>query len=127
MKILGQILEEIEEMSYPSERIGCGLEDVGIIDRYEAAAYGWNEAVERIAEIIRSHMEDDGWIPVEKALPEKYCTVWLSFTNRHCSYSRKAYWDGRNFRWCSNGIKVKERPMAWQQYYTPEPYRPKED
>ena len=74
MKILEQILEEIEEMPYPSEGIGCGLEDAGITDRYEAAAYGWNEAVERIEEIIHSHMEDEpvsntdkldnGWIPV---------------------------------------------------------------
>lgn len=58
MKILEQILEEIEEMPYPSEGIGCGLEDAVITDRYEAVAYGWNEAVERIGEIIRSHMED---------------------------------------------------------------------
>ena len=56
-------------MEYPAEGIGCGLEDISITDRYESAEYGWNEAVERITEIIRKHM-NDGWIPVEKALPE---------------------------------------------------------
>ena len=90
MKILEQILEEIGEMSYPSEGIGSGLEDVGITDRYEAAAYGWNETVERIGEIIRSHMEDepvsntdkleDGWIPAEYP-PETNDYILLSFSN----------------------------------------------
>ena len=69
MQELEKILEEIESMEYPAEGIGCGLEDISITDRYESAEYGWNEAVERITEIIRKHM-NDGWIPVEKALPE---------------------------------------------------------
>lgn len=59
MRVLEKILQEIEVAIYPAEGIGCGLEDVDITDRYEAAAYGWNEAVERISEIIRSHMEDE--------------------------------------------------------------------
>ena len=69
MQELEKILEEIESMEYPAEGIGCGLEDISITDRYESAEYGWNEAVERKTEIIRKHM-NDGWIPVEKALPE---------------------------------------------------------
>ena len=34
---LDEILQEIEEMKYPIDGIGCGLEDAGITDRYEAA------------------------------------------------------------------------------------------
>lgn len=64
MQELEKILEEIESMEYPAEGIGCGLEDISITDRYESAEYGWNEAVERITEIIRNHV-NDGWIPVE--------------------------------------------------------------
>lgn len=80
MQVLEKILQEIGEIVYPAEGIGCGMEDLGIDGRYEAAAYGWDEAVEIIDEIIRSHMEDepvsnpnklnDGWIPVKERLPE---------------------------------------------------------
>lgn len=69
MQKLEKILEEIESMEYPAEGIGCGLEDVSITDRYESAEYGWNEAVERITEIIRNRM-NGGWIPVNERLPE---------------------------------------------------------
>ena len=31
---------------YSSEGMGCGLEDRGITNRYEAMAYGWNEAID---------------------------------------------------------------------------------
>lgn len=73
MKELEKILNEIEEMKYPIDGIGCGLEDVGITDRYEAAEYGWNEAVEMVSDIVKNHLSDlenDGWIPVEERLPE---------------------------------------------------------
>lgn len=65
------MLLEIESINYPSIGIVCGLEDVGITDRHETADYGWNEAIERITEIIRFHMSDNDWVPVEKALPEE--------------------------------------------------------
>lgn len=69
--MLEEILQEIDEMGYPSEGIGCGLEDAGITDRYEAAAYGFEEERDRIVEIIRSH-SNDGWIPCEEELPETW-------------------------------------------------------
>lgn len=76
---LDEILQEIEEMKYPIEGIGCGLEDVGITDRYEAAEYGWNEAVEMVSDIVKNHLSDldnDGWILVEERLPDiEYDTV----------------------------------------------------
>lgn len=59
--MLEEIIREIDGMVYLSEGIGCGLEDAGITDWYEAAAYGFQEATERILEILRSH-NNDGWI-----------------------------------------------------------------
>lgn len=35
---------------YYTQAIGCGLEDQGITDRYEAAAYGWQECEQRTHE-----------------------------------------------------------------------------
>lgn len=60
--MLEEILKEIEDMEYPLQAISCGLEDESITDRYAAAAYGFVEARERIAEIVRGHMEDAGRI-----------------------------------------------------------------
>lgn len=40
-------IEGIRDLDYHSEGMGCGLEDRGITDRYEAMRYGWNEALER--------------------------------------------------------------------------------
>lgn len=53
---LDDIKSQIMGMGYPTQGIGCGLEDEEITDRYDAAAYGWNEAIERVLEII-SNME----------------------------------------------------------------------
>lgn len=42
---------------YPEFHIsgmGCGLEDRDITDRYEAMRYGWDEAIEAVAERIKS-------------------------------------------------------------------------
>ncbi|ENG8418131.1 hypothetical protein ABVJ62_000612 [Klebsiella pneumoniae] len=36
------------EPQYHAEGMGCGLEDRGITDRYDACRYGWDEAMERI-------------------------------------------------------------------------------
>ncbi|MGD9423959.1 hypothetical protein ACLHDD_02020 [Pantoea sp. NSTU24] len=39
---------------YHPDGMGCGIEDRGIFDRYEAARYGWDEAMERIySELIQ--------------------------------------------------------------------------
>lgn len=58
--MLWEILQEIKMMGYPYEGIGCGLEDAGITDRYGAAAYGFEEARDRIIDIIYSH-GSEGW------------------------------------------------------------------
>lgn len=77
--MLEEILQEIKKMGCPSEGIGCGLEDAGITDRYEAAAYGFEEARDRILEIICDH-GDGGWIPCSERLPENEQKVEITYT-----------------------------------------------
>ncbi|WP_148201772.1 hypothetical protein [Gluconobacter oxydans] len=43
---------EFDAPEYHSQGMGCGLEDRGIHDRYQAMEYGWNQAVERCIERI---------------------------------------------------------------------------
>lgn len=54
MKELNEIRKEIENLTYHPEGMGCGLEDLDITDRYEACAYGWNEAIESVMEVINN-------------------------------------------------------------------------
>jgi len=54
---------EIDYPEFHEQGMGCGLEDRGITDRYEAMRYGWDEALDRVAEII------DGIGPLYAAPP----------------------------------------------------------
>lgn len=61
---LKQIIDSVtnldNEPQYHDEGMGCGLEDRGITDRYDACRYGWDEAMERIyGEVIPSADELD--------------------------------------------------------------------
>jgi len=44
------LLDKIDELN--TEGLGCGLEDVGITDRYEAMEYGFEQCIERVKEIL---------------------------------------------------------------------------
>ena len=55
MKELNEIRKEIENLTYHPEGMGCGLEDLDITDRYEACAYGWNEAIESVMEVFNNY------------------------------------------------------------------------
>ena len=120
MQELEKILEEIESMKYPAEGIGCGLEDISITDRYESAEYGWNEAVERITEIIRNHM-NDGWIPVEKALPE-YGKKVLAYGKSGEIDIASLYSRDKHMWLVGSMCSVAFDIIAWRPL--PEPYRP---
>lgn len=52
MNVLEKILEEIDNLTYYPEGMGCGIEDCGITDRYEACKYGWDKAIEAVVEAI---------------------------------------------------------------------------
>lgn len=43
---------EMQWPDYHAQGMGCGLEDRCITDRYEAMAYGWDQAIERVAEML---------------------------------------------------------------------------
>lgn len=43
---------------YNSQALGCGLEDRGITDRYEAMQYGWDQCMERVGERIEQFCAD---------------------------------------------------------------------
>ncbi len=47
-QIVDSVTNLDNEHQYHDEGMGCGLEDRGITDRYDACRYGWDEAMERI-------------------------------------------------------------------------------
>lgn len=47
-QIVDSVTNLDNEPQYHNEGMGCGLEDRGITDRYDACRYGWDEAMERI-------------------------------------------------------------------------------
>ena len=59
-QIVDSVTNLDNEPQYHDEGMGCGLEDRGITDRYDACRYGWDEAMERIyGEVIPSADELD--------------------------------------------------------------------
>lgn len=126
------ILREIEEMGYPSVGIGCGLEDAGIMDRYEAAAYGFEEATERILEIIRSY-SNDGWIPCSTGeMPYGGSAVLIQLKDGSggvtgddgMEFDISFVRDSSNKEWTSScGTYLAEDVIAWRPI---SPYRPQQ-
>lgn len=49
---------EIDWPELHSEALGCGVEDRNIHDRYEAAEYGWQDAVDKCAERVPDEIFD---------------------------------------------------------------------
>jgi len=46
------LLDKIDDIEYNSCAQGCGLEDRGIQDRYEAMQHGWEQAIEACREVV---------------------------------------------------------------------------
>ena len=146
MTTMEKILQEIEEMKYPIEGIGCGLEDAGITDRYEAAEYGWNEAADMAYDVVKNHLSDtenEGWILVEDGLPEERNSMfakWKGTDKWSESMFEKIssdvnvtveYEDGTrqtitahtlDGKWALPNRVVKQKVIAWRPL--PEPYNP---
>ena len=38
--------------------MGCGLEDIGITDRYDAMQHGWDKAMERVFEVLNQFCDE---------------------------------------------------------------------
>ena len=133
MKELEKILEEIDQ-----EKKNAAL-SIRHTTGYKA---GQIRIAERIEEIIRKYMENDGWIPVEKyGLPKEegiydltiingrgeYVSVrWEFLSGVHLS-GQQHYVDGVHY-WADNyrgepiNEFLSERVIAWRK--KPEPYRP---
>ncbi|MFV8916512.1 hypothetical protein [Serratia fonticola] len=77
--IIGAVTDLNNEPQYHPEGMGCGLEDRGITDRYDAMQYGWEQAMERIygevipcAEELSFPATDAVLAEVETKLVEKF-------------------------------------------------------
>lgn len=114
-----KILEEIDLVKEEIVNLDCG-------DDYNA---GLRDMAMMAKQIIRNHM-NDGWIPVEKALPDKegaYIVTYqrdkkqceefdLPKIDVHIDYFRGGIW--------FNNCFSRDRNIAWRPL--PEPYKPKQ-
>lgn len=122
MQGLGRILEEIDETI---ERYG---KNPYIDEKATELCYGMTI----VKDIIRKHMDNDGWIPVGERLPEE--KEWKSYDKkRHCAYMKRmeiaymtdtveythGYYDG--YKWMNGRLSTIKNVMAWRVH---EPYRP---
>jgi hypothetical protein len=55
----------IEYPEYHQQGMGCGLEDRNITDRYEAMAYGWDCAIDAMAECIPDRLYEHPLPPAD--------------------------------------------------------------
>lgn len=51
-----KVVELIDDIDYNQHAEGCGLEDRGITDRYDAMDYGWSRAIKSVVEQIDSSL-----------------------------------------------------------------------
>ena len=122
MQEMYKILEEIE-----AKKKAC-LDIVKIeVDPLEIAIHREQYKGLRMAEdIIRKHMTNDSWIPVEERLPEEPeenpvfddKPLELYLVDMGGSYPLRAFWNGKKFTDGWSALDVK----AWMPL--PEPYRP---
>ena len=114
MQELEKILEEIEQrVNYYKEHTTLEYVDI---------CAGLREA----EDIIRKHM-NDGWIPVDRGLPEEGQEVWVA-ENTDCvrrgTYTEAFGFGMRKGFICSDGFMCIGNVLAWKPYMYPEPYRP---
>ena len=64
-RVMAKAIKDVcSEVDWPEltntmrQGLGCGVEDRGIHDRYEAAEYGYEDALERCAEFIKNAIAD---------------------------------------------------------------------
>lgn len=81
--IIDAVTDLDNEPQYHPEGMGCGLEDRGITDRYDAMQYGWEQAMERIygevipcAEELSFPATDAALTRIEARGVEKLADAW---------------------------------------------------
>lgn len=128
MNVLEKILKEIEERVNFRECLVKYEKRRGTITD-ACRNKGALEELDIIAEIIRSHMDDeehDGWIPVEEDLPEGGGEVEVTIEEMADSaggmiYYTKTAWVQEE-RWVIKRNPYNPRVIAWRPL--PEPYKP---
>jgi len=142
VNMLEKILEEIENLNYYPEGMGCGIEDCGITDIYEACEYGWNQAIEAAIEVI-NNMDDgkdinvlskrlideqptvctgDGWIPyTEQSKPKKDGIYLVTCDDEEYPVKRMRF---KECLWYWTYGIYDGKILAWQPL--PEPYKGEE-
>lgn len=55
---ISYVCDTDNQPDYQYDGMGCGIEDLGIVGRYEAARYAWDEAIERMYSEVISFAED---------------------------------------------------------------------
>lgn len=119
MQVLEKILEEIKE-----------VEKKFVVGHEVLFALGATGLAGEIADIIRSHMNDEdnnGWIPVEDGLPEEGEEVEVTIEEMADSaggmiYYTKTAWVQEE-RWVIKRNPYNPRVIAWRPL--PKPYKPK--
>ncbi|MCC4983482.1 hypothetical protein [Klebsiella pneumoniae] len=69
-QIVDSVTNLDNEPQYHAEGMGCGLEDRGITDRYDACRYGWDEAMERIYGDVIPCAEELGFSATDRIVAE---------------------------------------------------------
>ena len=52
-------IDEVNNIEYHIQGMGCGLEDIGVTDRYDAMAHGWDEVMESVGRTLNVELEAD--------------------------------------------------------------------
>lgn len=111
-----KILEEIEEEREDVD--GCSDATGRMLARY------WNSCIDVVQEIIRKHMDNDGWIPVEEWMPKENGIYLVTCDDTKFPVKRMRYKkdvEPNGLFYDVYGI-YDGKVYAWQPL--PEPYRP---
>ncbi|MGG7778541.1 hypothetical protein PGN94_15215 [Klebsiella aerogenes] len=75
--IIDSVTNLDNEPQYHDAGMGCGLEDRGITDRYEACYYGWNEAMERVYGEVIPCAEELDFSATDRIVAGIKADVWM--------------------------------------------------
>ena len=130
MQELEKAMEILDKLSFfGGQRAGRELWNDKPREIQDEDIANFNRDIEYLRDIIRKHM-NDGWIPVDKKLPEERINP---ITNDFYEYQVTAkfgeYIDVRHYKfgrghWWHGPSIVDKYVIAWQPI--PEPYEPKE-
>ena len=130
MQELEKILEEIDEL-FVTDIDGLGAIDCNLEGRSGLPCDDCYACLKDVCkDIIRKHM-NDGWIPVEEALPSEDddTTLYIVTDKYGCVYSEISYGASEDgditsfYKWDDDMWGCfKPKVIAWQPH--PEPYRP---